>query len=154
MPNTQRTNREGITPVLSYIILLGVTVILISLILTTFSAFEATQTEQTTENEITLILSNMTAELHYIDREASASNYQSFSQTARSTPRYIEQQGYSLSAEEIATNQYRITISSNNPSYELSQVVYLESTLEIEQGVVRSDIRYTYDPSTDTIIVE
>jgi len=152
--NTQQS-KIGVTPVLSYTILLAVTVVLISLLLTTFSAFETTQKQQTTENEISLVLSNITSELHYVDRETSDSNIQSFSLESRATPRYIEQRGYSLELQETSTsNQYKLTISSTSPSYELSQTIYMESDLELEQGVVRSDLTYTYDPSTDTVVIQ
>ena len=148
-------NENGVTPVLSYTILLGVTVILISLVLLTFSAFETTQKEQTTQNEITLVLSNITAELHYIDREASNSTYQEFSQESRATPRYIAQRGYSIELQETSTtNIYEITIASESPNYEQTQEIYIESNVELRQGVVRDDLTYTYNPSTDTIIIE
>jgi flagellin-like protein len=150
----QSSDERGVTPTLSYIILLAVTVVLISLVLTSFSAFEETQTQQTTENEIDLILTNLTSELHYVDREANNSNYGSFTHTARATPKYIDRQGYSIAMEELSEpNQYEITISSDSPPYEASQVIYLESNLELDQGVVREDLQYDYDSSSNTITI-
>ena len=150
--NETDSNNSAVSITLNYVLVLGISVVLVSGLLLAGGNFVEDQRERVIESELTVIGHHIAGDLEQVDRMVQAGENTERAKIDQSFQLTVSGTGYDVTLEE---NPDRVVLTSVSP--EVTVEVFLNVKTEIDPGddrlVTGGDFSVEYDPDSNQLVI-